>query len=178
MYAQLQRNTDECYKETNLFEYGAPLTSGEVNLKNLFNNFPKFVKNAGEIELLSYQYTGNIKNLKSARRFVKKNMYSNAPAWNVTTVSGGHETGGKNANQPVIILDVPESLPFNKSERNKFINKISEEYIRTGDEVYRIKYVFRLKTYEQYIFINPKTKQVVTEGNIFGFSFLAPNLNK
>jgi hypothetical protein len=56
LYAQLQSNTDEYYKETNLFEYGAPLTSGEVNLKNFFNNFPKFVKNAGEIELLSYQY--------------------------------------------------------------------------------------------------------------------------
>lgn len=178
LYAQSQSNIDKYYKETNLFEYGKPLTSGEVNLKNFFDNFPKFVKNANEIELLSYKHIGNIKNQKQAQRFVKKNIYSNAPAWNVSIVSGGYETGGKNTNPPVIIFDTSAPICSNKLELKEFIKTISKEYIQTGDEVYVIKFVFRLKTYEYYIFVNSKTKQAVTKGNIFGFNFLVPNLNE
>ena len=36
LHAQLQNPTNENYKETHLFEYGAPLTSSEINFKNLF----------------------------------------------------------------------------------------------------------------------------------------------
>jgi hypothetical protein len=160
-------------KETNLFEYGAPLTSGEVNLTNLFSNFPKLVKNAGEVDLLSYKYVGVIENRKQAGDFVKKNIYPNAPGWSVSIAYAG--TGDSASQQPVIWLETSATVGSDTSELNEIIKTISEEYIQTGYEVYMIKFVCLLKTYEYYVFVNPKTKQLVTKGNIFGFSFSMPS---
>ena len=165
-YAQPQNINSGNSKETNLFEYGEPLTSCEVNLKNLFNNFPKFVKNANNIDLLSYKYIGIIKNRKEARNFVKKNIYPNAPGW---SVSISYENEGSN-NFPKVWLETAATVGSNKSELNEIIKTISEEYVQPGYEVYMIKFVCVLKTHEYYIFINTETKQAVTKGNIFGFS--------
>jgi hypothetical protein len=174
LYAQLQSHTDEYFKETNLFEYGAPLTSSEINFKNLFDNFPRFVKNANEVDLLSYKYVDVVKNRKQARNFVKKNI-CHAPGWGASLTV--YESAGGNApkQQTDIRLDFSETAGSDKSELNEMIKTISEEYIQTGYEIYMIKFICRLKTCEYYVFVNPETRQVVTKGNIFGFSFPALN---
>ncbi|MDR0682435.1 MAG: hypothetical protein LBG15_11405 [Dysgonamonadaceae bacterium] len=166
--AQQQNRANSSPQETNLFEYGEPLTSGEANLKNLFSNFPKLVKNADEVDLLSYKYVGVVENRRQARDFVEKNIYPNAPGWSVSIAHAG--TGDSASQQPVVWLETSATVGSNKSELSEIIKTISEEYIQTGYEVYMIKFVCLLKTYEYYVFVNPKTKQVVTKGNIFGFN--------
>ncbi|MDR1221799.1 MAG: hypothetical protein LBL07_02820 [Tannerella sp.] len=176
LYAQLQSHTDGHYEETNLFEYGAPLTSSEINFKNLFDNFPRFVKNANEVDLLSYKYVDVIKNRKQARNFVKKNIY-HAPGWGASLTVYESASGNAPKQQTDIRLDFSGTVGSDKSEWNEIIKTISEEYIQTGYEIYMIKFVCRLKTCEYYVFVNPETRQVVTKGNIFGFSFPALHLS-
>lgn len=149
-------------KYTNLFEYGEPLTSSEVNFKNLFNNFPKLVKNANELDLLSYKCVGVIKNRRQARKFLKKNLYPNAPGWDVFRI--GDEVS------PVFSKTIGE----NKSELNEIIKTISEKYVHPGYEVYEVEYVCEMRAHKNYVFVNPETKQVVTKGNIFAFDIPIP----
>jgi hypothetical protein len=156
---------------TNLFEYGAPLISSEINFKNLFHNFPRFVKNATEVDLLFYKYVDVVKSRKQVRNFVKKNIY-NVPSWGTSMTV--YENAGRQ--QTDIRLDISATVGSDRSELNEIIKTISEEYVQIGYEIYMIKFVYRLKTYEYYVFVNSETKQVVTKGNIFGFSF--PVLNQ
>ena len=171
LYVQPQSISNEYSKETNLFEYGESLTSSEINFKNLFNNFPRFVKNANEIDLLSYEYVGVVKNQRQIRNFVKKNIYPNAQGWSVSVSYENHT--GNSSQLPNIWLNTLEKIGSDKSELNKIIKTITKEYVQIGYEVYRIKFVCLLKSYEYYAFVDPGTKRVVTKGNIFGFSFPA-----
>jgi hypothetical protein len=156
--------------ESNLFEYGEPVTSSEVNFKNLFRNFSHYVKNSKDIDLLSYKYICVIKNRKQAKDFVKKNIYPNALGWSYTTIS---ETGKPSE----IIIETSSTIGTNKSELDKIIKTLAEEYIQVNYEVYLIKFTCLLKTYEYYVFVDPETKKVVTKGNIFGVSFSVPISN-
>jgi hypothetical protein len=159
----------------NLFEYGMSIVSSEDNLKNLLRNFPLFIKNADQYNLLSYKYIGVIKNRKEAKRYVKNNMNKRMSVFerihSTTICNEEHKSEIRLEINPA--MKRPSLYDF-----KSMVNTISNEYVHPGYEVYRLKFVANLKTYEYYIFINPQTKRVVTKGNIFGFSFLAPNLNK
>ncbi len=58
-------------RKTNLYEYGTVVTS-EDNLKNLFKNFPIFIENGKEIDFLSYQFIGTIRNKKRCKKVCSK----------------------------------------------------------------------------------------------------------
>lgn len=163
-----QNINDKHSKETNLFEYGEPLTSSEVNFKNLFTNFPKLVKNADAVDLLSYKFVGIIKTRKQARDFVQKNIYPNAPGWDVTI---SYEESGDNFPKTQIWLDFSATAGSNQAELDEAIKTICEKYVQIGCEVYEVEFVCQLKAYKYYVFVDTQTKQVVTKGNIFGFSF-------
>jgi hypothetical protein len=169
LYTQSQNVDNKHSKETNLFEYGEPLASSEANFKNLFTNFPKLVKNADDVDLLSYKLVGVIKSHRQAKDFVKKNIYPHALGW---SVSMSYEEAKDNSPEQLnILLDFSATVGSNKSELNEIVKTISEKYIQTGYEVYAVEFVCQLKKYEYYVFVDPQTKRVVTEGNIFGFRF-------
>src|SRR5690606_23077666 len=52
----------------------------------------------------------------------------------------------------------------------EIINTLIDHYIHIGDTVYPIKLVSpELQTFEYYVFVNSKTKQVITKGNMLAF---------
>ena len=58
---------------TTLFNYGKPLVSCETNLENLFANFDKYIIEVeGCLDLLTYEYIGEVKSSKHARKLVEK----------------------------------------------------------------------------------------------------------
>lgn len=155
------------YKYTNLFEYGDIVSQSEDNLKNLFNNFSLLIENGEEVEFLSYEFVGVIKDQKDARRYLKKNFKDLYPFGWLTVFHEG-ETGDEEGSFTSIIRFVEDNQLFKESEKRRMIKTISQEYIQRGDEVFAIDYLIDLQKYRHYVFINPNTKKVLLEGNISG----------
>jgi len=158
-YAQDGTNT------TNLFEYGRPVTSGEDNLKNLFSNFPKYINNAGIVELLSYQYVGVAKNQKEAKRYLVQNV--KVPA--VGTIRGF----GTDCSTITLWIDKTVT-----SDDLKDRVETLSMYVHKNSEVYQINCVVDMKATVYFVFINPQDKRVVTKGNMFGFSIPVEHFEK
>jgi len=158
-YAQDGTNT------TNLFEYGRSVTSGEDNLKNLFSNFPKYINNAGIVELLSYQYIGVAKNQKEARRYIEQNVKTPA----IGTIRGF------GAVCSTITLCIDKTVT---SDDLKDRVETLSRYVHKDSEVYQINCVVNMKATVYYVFVNPQDKRVVTKGNMFGFSIPVEHLEK
>ncbi|MDI9604956.1 MAG: hypothetical protein QM305_06470 [Bacteroidota bacterium] len=149
-------------KATNLFEYGG-VTKCEDNLENLFRNFPIFIENGKDIDFRKYEFVGVVKNKRTAKKFVKKNFKNLFPInWTKMT-----ETMNEDVETSSIRYHV-DKIWQSKSELKEMMNTVVNEYVHIGDEVYVIHFVDNLKKYEHYVFINPETKKIVLEGNIFG----------
>ena len=61
-----------------------PVTSARVNLENLFANVPRFLKNASDFKMQSFEYVGKAKSRRSIRRLIKKS-YQDVRAWEIKT---------------------------------------------------------------------------------------------
>lgn len=151
-------------KKTNLYDYVTVVTS-EDNLKNLFRNFPIFIENGKEIDFLSYQFIGTIRDKKNAKKYVQKNFDDLIPIGWLTSYQFNENMLSEEMS--CVRLDL-QQIHESKSELKKMVKTISEEYVHVGDEVYQINYVFNLQKHVHYIFINPKSKKVLLKGNIFG----------
>jgi hypothetical protein len=161
----------------NLFEYGMPsIVSSEDNLENLLRNFPLYIENADQYEFLSYKYVGTIKNRKQIKRYVKNNINKRMSVFIfITSISGSNNDDYESK----IRLEIHPAMEHqNLFDFKSFVDTISNEYIHPGYEVYMLKFVANLKTYDYYIFINPQTKHVVTKGNIFGFNISEKHFTK
>lgn len=151
-------------KKTNLYEYGSVVTS-EDNLKNLFKNFPIFIKNGKDIDFLSYQFIGAIRGKKDAKKYVQKNFDDLIPIGWLMAYQSNENSQLEEISY--VRLDI-QPIRETKSELKKMAKTISEEYVHAGDEVYVINYVFNLQKHVHYVFINPTSKKVLLKGNIFG----------
>ena len=60
---EYQRNCNN----TNLFEYAIPISLIEDNLNNLFNNFSLLIENGEDVDFLSYEFIGMVKNHREER---------------------------------------------------------------------------------------------------------------
>lgn len=150
---------------TNLYQYGAPLTSSETNFKNLFRNFPEFVENHKEFDLLSYERVGTVNNKRQAKKYARRNFGKEAAKWGY--VRGMGDTSDKGFEYHVR-LTIDAINDKDKPLADEFVSTLINEYIQKGDEVYKIKFVYGPKTYEHYVFVNPKTHKVLLKGNMFG----------
>lgn len=150
--------------QTSFYEYKEVLTS-EDNFKNLFYNIPKYAKGGDMVDFLSYEYVGIIKNKRQTKKYLKKN-FKHYPhfAWGISLSGSG--LGVKDVE--TIVQLMPSSHDTDKLEEKDVIKTISEVYVGLGFEVYEIRFVYGLKIYSQYVFVNPDTKEVVLEGNVFG----------
>lgn len=155
-------------EKTTLYRYGKPLETCETNFENLFSNFHKYVK-AESIDLLSYEYIGTVENAELAHKLVKKNL-DHSPSWIVSS-------GERIAKQDSDVIERYSKLEIqllaketiSKKEKKEMAKTIANEYIRPGDRIYLLRFVCDGKTFEQYVFIHPDTKEVVTQGDVFGF---------
>ena len=85
--------TQEARTTATLYSYGKSLETCETNLENLFANVPKFLENDGALDLLSFQYVGEVQSVKHARSLVKKN-FKDLPLWAVSMLLPGRESRG------------------------------------------------------------------------------------
>lgn len=167
LYAQETEKATET--TTTLYEYGRPVSHSEDNIKNLFRNFPIYVENGKEIDFRSYKYLGTIKDDRDAEKYVALNFKNTLPIGLVISLPSSN-TSNKNTNdEPSHIRLVPDNNKPGKSDEKEMITTIAKEYVHTGDEVFVIYYVYGLKKYSHYVFINPDTKKVVSKGNPFAY---------
>jgi hypothetical protein len=59
--AEIMREWEKRDPPVSLYEFGQPVTSCDCNFENLFRNWtPRFISNAKEIQLLSYEYVETV----------------------------------------------------------------------------------------------------------------------
>jgi hypothetical protein len=144
---------------SNLYQYGEPVLSCEDNLKNFIGNFHRYVDNAKEFHLMDYEYTGIIKNQKQALRFIKRNFET--PAFNAFSSYGDDFS--------TIRLGLSKNGTIDKKDLQKRADAYANGLVKTGYHIYAIKFLFELKSYIYYVFINPENKQIICEVSPFGF---------
>lgn len=153
---------------TTLYRYGKPLETCETNFENLFANFHKYVKGEG-VDLLSYEYVGTVKNAKHAQKLVKKNV-AHSPLWIISKgegiMKGGSETVERYSE---LKIESMAKETVCKEEKEEMIKTVANEFVHPGDNIYLLRFVYNMETFEQYVFIHPDTKEVVTKGDVFGF---------
>lgn len=156
-----------------LYEYGN-VASSKDNLDNLFNNFSIYIENGKDIDFLSYQFKGTIKNKREAKKYVRRNFNDLIPIGWITSYRNnvGQQLGESSA----VWMNMQPILEA-KSELRSMAKTVSEEYINIGDEVYKINYVYKLQKHAHYVFINPETKKVLLKGNIFGIDIPVSHFN-
>ena len=171
MRVSAQSPTD---KEITLFEVGAPLSSDESNFSNLFCNFPRYIENRAGIELVSYKKVGTVKSRSHAQKYLKNNFgASSSIFWDIMSHTGSTSTNiSKEATNSGIWLDVLPTDNFEDSyemtRREK--RKQTADSIDVGDSIYEITFNYDNKQYVYYVFVDPQSHAVVTEGNIFAFT--------
>jgi len=157
-------------KTTTLFDYGIPLETTEDNFKNLFRNFPLLISNADRsLKILSYKYLTAIKDEKEVKFYLTKNKEVYLSGGGIISRFGENDV----KNNTIRMTFLPE----NQSKQNDTVfvkemnDNISEmiKNINIGYEVYVVKFLADVKTYDFYVFVNPKTKGVIKKGSIFGF---------
>ena len=161
--------TGESTLQTNLFEYGTPVSTAATNLENLFANWPKSIRNSDILDLVSYEYIGTVKNRRQLKSLLKKNINARMPMWNIN-YAYGKETNGIQTQQHPSIRLLPTDNDIDKQTRQAIVDTVAEVYVGPGDMIFRIKFVLDLQQYDYYVFIKQDTKKAVLKGNIFGFS--------
>lgn len=172
VYAQQPIAEIENQKKTStLFDYGSPVNTIEDNFKNLFRNFPLLVSNAGQgLKLTSYQFLTTIKEQKEAQLYLRKNTKVYESGVGIVSAFGGNEI----ENNKIRVVFPPEQL--NKRIEDALSKEITDNIekaaknIHTGDEVYIVNFMADGTKYDFYVFVNPKSKTVLKEGNFLGFS--------
>ncbi|QEC53525.1 hypothetical protein EDD80_103293 [Anseongella ginsenosidimutans] len=155
-------------EKTNLFKYGNPVTDEQVNFDNFATNFPLCVQNADEIDLLEIDYIGKVESTRQAMKLLRHNIYHNAPAWGISSSYGGTKERDRKSN--FFRLSTKSRIDTTQINANEIIDTLANHYIHTGDAVYAIKIVSpEHQTFDYYVFVNSKTKQVVTKGNMLAF---------
>jgi hypothetical protein len=144
---------------SSLYQYGSPVLSCEDNLKNFIRNFHRYVDNAGEFHLMTYEYAGVVKNQRQARRLVSMN-FGTQPFDAVCSYGDDFST---------VRLSPSKNDSVDKKELQKKTTACADEFVKTGYHIYVIKFVFELKPYVFYVFISPETKQVVDGVSPLGF---------
>jgi hypothetical protein len=157
--AQDQLFAQKTSEVSNLYQYGEPVLSCEDNLKNFIRNFHRYVDNAEEFHLMDYEYTGIVENQKQPLRFVKRNF--EMPAFNIIS--------GYGDNFSTIRLCLSKDETIDKKDLQKRASAYAGGFVKTGYLIYSIKFMFKLKSYIYYVFVNPENKQVICEVSPLGF---------
>lgn len=163
-----------------LFTEGTPVTSARVNLENLFANVPRFLKNASDFKMQSFEYVGKAKSRHSIRRLIKKS-YPDVRAWEIKTEISKRNDTLTQAN--IIMKRDPWQL---KADANTVtashyygdvydffvqvakIGKKVEQMLpeafsylpKIGDEIWRVCFTYQDKVYTSFVFIDPKDFRV------------------
>ncbi|MGV8138581.1 MAG: hypothetical protein AB2L20_25545 [Mangrovibacterium sp.] len=185
---------DPKWDNVTIYEYGDSLTSCECNLENLFGNWPKWVTNYQETELVSYKY---VETLKDSSRIEYYAVLLNN--WNILgrRISAYYEEKG-NAdttiytrelyfygepleNIPEVIKKDPSKEPLYRSEWESNIKKMRESFRKTvqiGDKVYLIKLKIESREYNHYVICRPGKNKIVFDNLFLGIHEMRDRIDK
>lgn len=155
-----------CSSPYSMYTYGNKITSSKSNLQNLFENIPRFLTNAEEVELYAFTYIGNVTNKNEARKYIKANIYEN-PKWTFIGVGQGFVKGSKYTGPTGKVefkITVYEKYPAKEKRKAE---KAARKAVQLNDEIWSIQYIYQNKTYTCYEFIDPQTYKVRTEGDVW-----------
>ena len=161
--------------ETTLFEIGTPVTTDAANFDNLFRNFPKYIANGDEIEFLSYEKVGTIKNRGQIKKYLKQNFAPDTGFYLETITYKGHENNGENWFSEIKIVLAPTDRVDIKNKWKNWMDT-AEKFIHPGMAVYEIEFIHALRSYRYYVFVDPTTHKVVTKGNTFAKDIPIPHV--
>lgn len=162
----------EVPKYSNLFKYGEKVENPGQNFENLFKNFPTFVRNAEQIQLLKYKLIDSVESEATAIKYLSKNIYPNAPAWDYNYITDGQ------GNIKEITIVASKTLDSDKVETDALIGNIAKNDIKRGDLVYELQYRYNLIDYKYYIFIDKVNNLVRERGNLFAFKAIKASRSK
>lgn len=165
-----------------LFTEGTPVTSARVNLENLFANVPRFLKNASDFKMQSFEYVGKAKSRRSIRRLIKKS-YQDVRAWEIkteiskrndtltqvnismkrdpwqlkadtvtTTVTAAHHYGD--------VYDFGVQVGKIVKQIEQMLPDAFSYLPKIGDEIWRVCFTYQDKAYTSFVFIDPEDFRV------------------
>ena len=161
--------------ETTLFEIGTPVTTDAANFDNLFRNFPKYIANGDEIEFLSYEKVGTIKNRGQIKKYLKQNFAPDTGFYFGTTYKRGYQDYAENWLSEIKIVPVPSDRKDVKAEWKNWM-AAAKRSVHPGMAVYEIEFIHALRSYRYYVFVDPTTHKVVTKGNTFAKDIPIPHV--
>ncbi len=83
------------YESVSIYEFGAPVTNCDINMKNLISNWvPEKVANANEYEFLEWSFVETIKD-SSCYIHYRNYFSSNEPVYNSQKRKGGYSNGNE-----------------------------------------------------------------------------------
>lgn len=155
-----------------IFEIGKKITSCEDNFDNLFHNWPKYVTNASDTELISYRMIETIEGADQINYYADW-FTSMDDAWQVCHKSSYTSKNGIEKKEKYVYFltarEICESQPdasIALKGMKKEMETLKEGYksrISEGDKVYAIKMKYKGKEHEQYVICNSKTKRVAVD---------------
>jgi hypothetical protein len=185
---------DPKWDNVTIYEYGDSLTSCECNFENLFGNWPKWVTNYQETELVSYKY---VETLKDSSRIEYYAVLLNN--WNILgrRISASHgEKGNADTtiytrelyfygepleNIPEVIKKDPSKEPLYRSEWESKFKEMRESFIKTvqiGDKVYLIKLKIESMEYDHSVICRPVENKIVFDNLFLGIHEMRDRIDK
>lgn len=177
-----------------IYEYGDSLTSCKCNFENLFRNWPKWVTNHQETELLSYKYIETLKDSSLIEHYAV--LLNN---WDILgrRISGSY---GEKGNVDTTIYtrelyfygepmeNIPEKIkkdPFKealyRSEWKSKFKEMRESFRKTvqiGDKVYLIKLKIGGKKYDHHVICRPGENEIVFDNLFLGIQEMKDRIDK
>jgi hypothetical protein len=153
-------NTARSQQQKTLYEIGDSLTTPEVNFKNLFSNFPKYVVDSGGVTFLNYTYLGNIESKSEVIDYLKEELADNGTIAMERTIS--RDTN--RLNQNILTVGPPPDAQMEQVQVERAV-----DLVPIGAKIFVVHYIRAKKTHKFYVFIDPKTNEVVKHATPFAF---------
>ena len=185
---------DPRWDNLTIYQYGDSLASCECNFENLFRNWPKWVTNDQETELLSYKY---VETLEDSSQIELYSVLLNGWESLGGRISGSYgETGNADTtiytrelyfygepmdNIPENIKKDPFKEPLYRSEWEPKFKEMRESFRKTvqiGDKVYLIKLKIGGKKYNHHVICRPGEDKIVFDNLFLGIHETRDMLDK
>ncbi|WP_159523823.1 hypothetical protein [Sunxiuqinia indica] len=185
---------DPKWDNVTIYEYGDSRTSCECNFENLFRNWPKWVTNYNETELLSYKYVETLKdssliehyavllnNWKSLGCRISASYGEKGNADTTIYTREFYFFGKPRGNIPEKIKKDPSKEALYRSEWESNLKKMRESFRKTvyiGDRVYLIKLKIGSRKYDHYVICRPVENKIVFDNLFLGIDEMKDRIDK
>lgn len=167
----------------NLFTIGNKIQRAEDNFINLKVNVDRYADK--KVKILKYEKVGLVKDSVQIVEFIKQN-FLNAPMYRRGIVFDSTQANFLNKKVLKINLvpcqDSVSRNHFLESKDGEFFIKsmfpkmLPNEIIKSGDEIWKLKYSIEGKLYVEYDFIQTRTKKLFVPASFWGFASQIKNM--